>query len=119
MKHFAMGMFLGAVLSVCACGTSETSTPVVQNTGGATLTVTPAPMALRVGETKQLKAEVTRADGTKVDVTSDPNIVWMSDDPKTAVVDNKGNVLGVSGGQTHIHASFGGGDLSALVTVVP
>jgi uncharacterized protein YjdB len=118
MKHVAIGTFAAAVLALAACGTSETSTPVVQ-TMGATLTVSPAPMALRVGESKQLNATVTRADGSKTDVTSDPSIVWTSDDPQVATVDGSGHVLGVKGGQTKINASFAGAMLSALVTVVP
>jgi uncharacterized protein YjdB len=111
-------MFAIAVLSLAACGSSETSGPVTTQTG-ATLTVSPAPMAVRVGDSKQLSAVVTRADGSKTDVTSDPSIVWTSDDPSIATVDSKGNVLGVKGGQTNIHASFAGASLSALVTVVP
>jgi uncharacterized protein YjdB len=76
-------------------------------------------MALLVGDSKQLKAEATLADGSKQDVTDNPSTVWTSDDPQTATVDSKGNVVGVKGGVTHVNASFGGATQTVLVTVVP
>ena len=121
MKHVAIGMLGVAVLALCACGSDDSNAVVITADAGnaAVLSVSPSPMALRVGDSKQLKAEVVRADGSTADVSSDTGTVWKSDDPATATVDASGNVLGVKGGQTNVSASFGGATRSVLVTVVP
>jgi len=76
-------------------------------------------MALRVGESKQLKAEATLADGSKADITDNPATIWTSDDPQTATVDSKGNVVGAKGGLTNVSVSYGGATRTVVVTVVP
>jgi uncharacterized protein YjdB len=122
MKHIAIGLLSVAALAFYACGgddSTNTVGPTAEAGAAATISVSPNPAAIRAGDSKQLKAEVTLADGSKADVSSDATTVWTSDNPQTATVDAKGNIVGVSGGATHVNVTFGGATTSVLVTVVP
>jgi uncharacterized protein YjdB len=122
MKHIALGMLRVAVLALCACGSSESTNSVgstAEAGAAAAISVSPAPVAVRAGDSKQLKAEVTMADGTKADISNNASTIWTSDDPQIATVDTSGTIVGVKGGQTSVKASFGGASTSVVVTVVP
>ena len=77
--------------------------------------ITPSRVAMNVGETFWLLAEVPTADGG-----FDPLIRWESGNPEVAVVSETGQVTAMGPGQTTISAVAAGyttGDLSAVVPV--
>jgi len=85
----------------------------------STLSVAPNPAIVSKGNSTQLTAVATLADGTKRDVTTDPATIWASDNTQTATVDAEGLVVGVSIGVTSVGASFGGATSAVAVTVTP
>ncbi len=99
-------------------GEEPTPTP----TAPPTPTPTPAPIVnaitlnrsdftlFRVGETFQMEATVSPA-GTKVD------LIWISENPKVATVDENGLVTAVDRGTTIVSASAGGITQECIVRV--
>ena len=122
MKHIVTGMLMVAVLGLCACSGDDTANnagPTAEAGTTSTLSVSPNPMALSVGDSKQLKAEAVFADGSKEDVTENPSTIWTSNNPQTATVDSKGHVVGVNAGVTNVNVSFGGANRTVPITVLP
>ena len=81
------------------------------------LDVSPSVETVSSGKSKHLTAVATFGDGSKKDVTNDAQ--WASDNPKTATVDDKGTVVGVSTGITSVKVTYGGAKASTTVTVTP
>ena len=74
--------------------------------------VTPAAVALTVGETRTITAQVFDADGERI---VDRRVFWTSQNPTVATVSQSGVVTGTGSGNTQIAASAGG--KSGLVAV--
>jgi hypothetical protein len=119
-------MGLAILCSVAAC-TLEPGAPVGighvassadvkdnDNGGGITLTVSPRRLDLLVGQSGKLKYALTNPAGHAV--PSNRPISWSSEDPRVAVVDDRGVVTGVGVGKADITAS--GGGASGFATVV-
>ncbi|MBQ3383948.1 MAG: S8 family serine peptidase [Erysipelotrichaceae bacterium] len=64
----------------------------------ASITVSPKTLHLYVGNEEDLLAKVSP-------ITADQTVVWESDDPAVATVDDTGRVVGVSKGQTVVRVS--------------
>ncbi len=86
--------------------TEETDGPVAEK-----VTVTPETASVEVGETVQLEAAVEPAN-------TGFEIVWTSDNPDVASVDDNGLVTGIANGYAAISASAGGKTGSCSITVV-
>lgn len=93
-----------------AVATATVATPIAM-TG---LTVSPTSLRMRAGETAQVTATATFADGTTQDVTADAT--WTSADEAVATVD-AGLVTGVAGVRTTVTASYGSFEATVAVQV--
>ncbi len=104
---------LGAVVG---CSGKDTS-----NTGAAVseISVSPNPCAVGKGSSQQMTAQATFADGSKEDITKASDITWTSSNTGVATVDDKGNLVGVSGGGVTVTAGFQGKTGSAGCLVGP
>jgi hypothetical protein len=102
-------------------GCPSKSTNVAPTTAGSAtvsvLDVSPSIETVPSGKSKHLTAVATFGDGSKKDVTKEAQ--WASDNPKTATVDDKGTVVGVSTGITSVKVIYGGAKASTSVTVTP
>jgi hypothetical protein len=118
---FTPAILLGALTLGFGCPSKTTNVAGPTSASGSVsvLSVGPDPLTLAVGKSKQLNAVATLADGAKKDVAADANTHWTTDNPKTATVDEKGTVVGVSMGITKVTAQYGGASSSTTVTVTP
>jgi hypothetical protein len=118
---FTPAILLGALTLGFGCPSKTTNVAGPTSATGSVslLSVGPDPVALGVGKSKQLNAVATLADGTKKDVATDASTRWVTDNPKTATVDEKGVVVGVSVGITKVTAQYGGASSSTTITVTP
>jgi uncharacterized protein YjdB len=89
--------------------------PINATLGSITVTVTPSPDSLAVGDTLRLTAAITDAKGHP---QTGP-VGWASDDPGVAVVDASGLVTAMGRGNTTVVATFQGAAGSAAVKVTP
>ena len=74
------------------------------------ITVSPASLNMRTGDTQTLTATVSPSDSTET-------VVWSSDNESVATVDQSGNVTAVSSGSATITATAGGMSATASVLV--
>lgn len=117
-QFFACTAIAGALAMGNACTKeSNVAGPTATPTTTVKLTVSPDPLALESGKSKQLTAVATMGDGTKKDVASEAH--WASENSQTATVDSKGVVVGVSVGVTTVKTEYGGASASTSVTVTP
>ena len=86
-------------------GDDELIVPVV------TVSLSSTSLKLYDGDTHQLTATVKPKDAT------DKTVVWISDMPSVATVDQSGHVTGISAGTANISASAGGKVAKCTVTV--
>lgn len=68
--------------------------------GGGAVTVTPSSSVIEIGETVQLEATVTDADGNPLDA----EVEWATTNPAVATVDEDGTVMGLVPGSASIVA---------------
>lgn len=102
-------------------GTATITATVGNLSGRATLTVVPRrvqslaiipqmPVDLPIGMTRAFMATGTYADGTTVDLTGDPNLLWSTSVPAVATVSGaagtRGVATGLSEGATNIGAAY-------------
>jgi uncharacterized protein YjdB len=120
MRNVAIGMLLLSVLAPFGCASTETPklTPTLDAGTAVAITIAPNPVGISVGQSAQLAAVVTNADGSLADVTSNPATLWTTNDPGIATVNLTGRVVGVTTGQTKINVLFGNQSTSVVVTVV-
>lgn len=94
--------------------TSDSVTDFTDNTSDATtatvtsITLNETTKTLMVGYTDQLIATIFPAD------TTNKNVIWTSDDPTVATVDNTGNVTAISPGFAMITAMTTDGSYKAM-----
>jgi uncharacterized protein YjdB len=103
-------------VAASAGGRSATVNVTVQPPPVASVTVTPTPLSVTVGQTGQLTA-VAR-DGRGVALT-DRAIAWSSENAAVATVSPTGLVTAASVGATTVTASSEGKAVSIVVTVTP
>lgn len=80
----------------------------------ATVTVSPATVALTTGQTRQLTAAATSANGQPI---TGRTFTWQSGNTSVATVSSSGVVTAVGAGSTTITATTGGRSGSATITV--
>ena len=102
---------LGILLLLLACGDDGTG----PSQDAVRLEVTPADVALRIGETRALSVAFVDAQGREV--AAEGAVKWTSADENVAVVDDDGEVRGVASGSVKITASSGAlsGDVDVRV----
>ena len=115
----------GGLVTAVANGTATITATSGSLSGSGTVTVeqeaaavTVAPDAVHLvvaGETAQLVAEVTDANGNMIDGAS---VSWASADEAVATVDANGLVTAVADGATMVTATSGAASASATVTVM-
>ena len=103
-----------ARIAVSARGVSATATITVTERPVASLTMTPAIAAIRVGGTVLIRAQPF--DAENVALLGRP-VTWSSSDPTVARVDNAGTVTGVSPGAVTIVATCEGRTAQSAVTI--
>jgi uncharacterized protein YjdB len=101
-------------IAVSARGVSATATVTVTARPTASVVMTPAVAAVRVGGTVQIRAQPVDAASTPL---TGRLIVWSSRDPTVARVDADGTVTGVAPGAVTIVATCEGRSAQAAVTV--
>ncbi len=94
-------------------GVEAICTITVIPTPAESVTVTPNPVELKVGETQKLSYEVLPDDAT------DKSVTWSSSDDSIATVDNEGVVTAIALGEATITATCGSVAGSSKITVVP
>lgn len=104
---FLLLLAMAAVLPACKDSTGPGGSVV-------SLTVSPNPLYLGVGDTMHLSAIGTKADSTRVSTPT----TFKSSNPSIATVSSDGNVLGVAVGSTTITAKGGGKTVSVPVNVL-
>ena len=104
-----------ATITATSGSLSESGTVTVEQEAAA-VTVAPDSVHLIVsGETAQLAAEVTDANGNVIEGAT---VSWASADEAVATVDANGLVAAVADGATMVTATSGGASASAAVTVM-
>jgi uncharacterized protein YjdB len=103
-----------ARIAVSARGVSATATVTVTERPVASLAMTPAVAAVRVGGTVLIRAQPLDADN--VPLVGRP-IAWTSSDPTVARVDAAGTVTGVAPGAVTIVATCEGRTAQSAVTI--
>ncbi|MYA63311.1 MAG: Ig domain-containing protein [Gemmatimonadetes bacterium] len=104
-----------ATITATSGNASGTATVTVEQAAAA-ITVAPDSVPLtELGETAQLTAEVTDANGN---VIANATVSWSSGDEAVATVDAAGLVTAVANGSTSVTATAGGHSASAAVTVM-
>lgn len=116
----------GGVVTGVAPGTTTVTATIDGQSGTASVTVTPAPVAslqlsatsldLVIGTSGTLTATVRDANGNAL---SGRRVTWTSSAPATASVDSGGKVTSVAIGTATINASSEGVSAAATVTVRP
>ena len=86
---------LGVLLLLLACGDDGTG----PSRGAVRLEVTPANVALRIGETRALSVAFVDARGREVE--AEEAVMWASSDANVAVVDDDGEVAASRRGEDH------------------
>jgi hypothetical protein len=89
--------------------------PIDIQVGSTMVTVNPASVSLRVGDTSLLTALLTDVTGNMVTGT----VLWATLDPGIAIVDSNGLVTARGAGSVKIVATFNGVGASSVVTVTP
>ena len=103
-----------AAAGLASCGSSPTGGSDLPDIFGrpvAVVTVSPAQLDLRLGDSARLTATVKDADGRVLDVP----VTWSSQKPQVATVDANGRVTAVAEGTVSITATAGGKSGSATV----
>ncbi|MEE1023325.1 MAG: Ig-like domain-containing protein, partial [Muribaculaceae bacterium] len=105
---------LGTSVITAKCGEVYTDCIVtVVPTPAESLTLSQTAAQLKVGDSLTLAATVMPEDAT------DRTVVWTSSDKSVAIVDNNGNVIAVSIGDTEIIAQCGSLTATCSITVSP
>lgn len=86
---------IGEISGTCVVNVMSDSIPV------DSITLTPNSLSLTVGETAMISAAVAPTNATYT------NILWSSDNPNIATVDQSGNVAAIAEGNATISASIG------------
>lgn len=105
-----------AVISATAEGQSGRATVTVSPVPVASVVVSPPSSAIVVGQTTTLAATVRDEDGREV---TDRAVTWTTSDPRVALVSSSGLVTAVGAGSATIAATSEGRSGSATVTVAP
>ncbi|HVG44783.1 MAG TPA: Ig-like domain-containing protein, partial [Longimicrobium sp.] len=110
MKRTLLVLLLAvAALPACSDGPTDSDGPPL-----ASLSISPAPLYLGVGDTMRLSAIGTKSDGTK----TAPTPSYKSSDTGVATVSGDGLVRGVAVGTTQITAKSGGQTTVVTVNVL-
>jgi uncharacterized protein YjdB len=114
------------VVTAVSVGTTSIVATSEGRSGGAILTVTPAPVAsvsVTLANASISAVETTQASSTLRDanggVLTGRAVAWSSDNPGVATVSPSGAVTAVSAGTANIIASSEGKSAGALLTVTP
>ncbi len=106
----------GTATITATSGTVSGTASVTVAQAPATVAVTPDAVQLTtIGETAQLAAEVSDANGNAI---ADAAVAWASADEAVATVDATGLVTAVANGETTVSATSGGASASASVAVM-
>ncbi|MBL8918932.1 MAG: Ig-like domain-containing protein [Myxococcaceae bacterium] len=120
VRGVVSGLSAGAASITARFATLSASAPVVVTAAAMqSLELTPRSLTLAGNAVVSVRARATYADGSQADVTE--QALWGSDDASIAAASNvagaKGQVRGLGGGATRIHAVVGSARAQADVTV--
>ena len=110
----AAGNGTATITATSGSASGTASVTVAQTAAAATLTPDSVHLTA-IGETAQLMAEVTDANGNAI---ADAAVSWSSADEAVATVDEAGVVTAVANGATTVTATSGDVSASAAVTVM-
>jgi len=102
-------MVVGACSDKSKSGTAPP--PVIYS-----ITITAPDSTVRVGQTSQLIATLSRSDGAPI---YSPNITWISSDSSIASVNELGLLLGKAAGSVTVTAGANGASAKTAVRIVP
>jgi photosystem II stability/assembly factor-like uncharacterized protein len=106
-------LFLASALAGCGDKTTAPGPPPVYQS----IVITSPTDTLNIGASVPLSATVTDTNGVTV---SNPELVWVSSDSKTASVDGSGKVTALREGRVHIAATGGGAISNSIgIEVIP
>ena len=112
----ALAAFSALVLAGALAGGCASSTP---SSTVSAIAISPSVCVVTRTNSKQLSAEATLPDGSKMDISSNSTTTWSTGNTNTATVNASGVVVGVNPGVTQITASYGGATGSIECTVSP
>src|SRR5436190_1963425 len=101
-------------VSVPVVGQLAPTASATPDTAVASVTISPAPASVQVGQTLQLTASPKDSAGR---ILAGRTVTWASGNPSVATVSPSGQVTGVAPGTAPITATSEGKDGSAVVTV--
>lgn len=105
-----------ALLALSTCGKDSPTKPSPTQQVPASISITPSSVTLdAIGKTAQLTARLLDENNRAI---TGQNVVWSSNSPSVATVDNSGLVRAVSAGTARISATSGGVQAQVVVTVV-
>lgn len=120
VRGVVSGLSAGSALVSASFGGRSVSAPVTVTAAAiSTIELTPRTVTISGSGVVSVRARATYADGSQADVTE--QALWSSDDVNIAPVSNvagaRGQVRGLGGGSTVIHAALGSILAQADVTV--
>jgi hypothetical protein len=107
---------VGSGAVIATSGSAADTAVVLSRQIAATLTVTPSPVAVMVGETQQLTAAAADSNGVALPASA---VTWTSASQAIATVSTSGLVRGESAGATTVTAAAPGRSMDVPVTVQP
>ena len=123
-----MNRYAGLLVTILASASLSSAAacsddPVVDNKVGKVLEDLDIKAAndtvLKVGNQSKFNAIAKYADGTDLNVSSDPGTVWTSSDTANATVDATGLVTGISAGTTTIKVTYNGKSSDEGLIIAP
>jgi uncharacterized protein YjdB len=111
--------FLAIAPAVAGCGSDDDIDIVEDEKALSTLEIASGIDTLAVGDSVRFKAMATYADGTSEDVTDHADIVWNTNEPENATVDEDGTVTAIDEGPVTISAAFKGKTAEESFLVTP
>jgi hypothetical protein len=110
---FSTAWRIAVAMAAAGCG-SSTSSPTV-----SAIAVSPDPCAVGRTDSIQMKAEATKPDGSKEDITSASGVQWSSGNTSTLTVNQSGVAVGVNAGVTAVNVAYSGATGSIDCAVGP
>jgi N-acyl-D-amino-acid deacylase len=113
LRIVGRGLCASLLVTLAACGGSETSTPLVAPPAVATVGITLSASSLFVGQTAQTVVAVKDANGASLS----RSVEYASSAPSVASISATGLVTALAPGTTTISATSGGKTATATLTV--
>jgi hypothetical protein len=114
MNRAKTGLLLALIISLCGCGRSAPSAP----DDLAAIRILPQDPTLYLEQSIQLTVEGYQVDGTVVDLTNEPELIFRLNQDGIINVLSGAKILALQAGNVRLMAAFGGREDTVDVTVL-